>query len=134
MKLKNVQREIKILSRLRHPNIIRLYQIIETDNQVHLIMELSSSIPLNDYMKMKKNKRVSEDEAKIIIKQLSDALRYCHRKCVVHRDIKLENVLVDKNRVVKLVDFGFAVVVPPGHSLNIFCGTPSYMAPEIVNK
>ncbi|KRX06124.1 Protein kinase-like domain [Pseudocohnilembus persalinus] len=134
MKLKNVQREIKILSRLRHPNIIRLYQIIETDNQVHLIMELSSQTPLNDFMKTKRSKRVNEEEARLIIKQLAEALKYGHRKCVVHRDIKLENVLIDQNKIVKLVDFGFAVVVPPGHYLNIFCGTPSYMAPEIVNK
>lgn len=58
-------------------------------------MELSSSTPLNDFMKTKKTKRITEEEARFIIKQLADALKYCHRKCVVHRDIKLENVLVD---------------------------------------
>lgn len=61
-------------------------------------------------------------------------MKYCHKKCVVHRDIKLENVLISEDKVVKLIDFGFAVVVPPEHYLNVFCGTPSYMAPEIVNK
>jgi serine/threonine protein kinase len=61
-------------------------------------------------------------------------LWYCHRKCVVHRDVKLENILIGNDLRVKVIDFGFAVVVPPQHSLNIFCGTPSYMAPEIVNK
>lgn len=60
---------------------------------------------------------------------------YVHKKSVVHRDIKMENVLYDAptNRV-KLIDFGFAIALAPGSKLNIFCGTPSYMAPEIVNK
>jgi len=60
---------------------------------------------------------------------------YCHRKSVVHRDIKLENVLYEPSTAtVKLIDFGFAIALAPGAKLNIFCGTPSYMAPEIVNK
>jgi len=53
---------------------------------------------------------------------------------VVHRDIKLENLLVNENRVVKLIDFGFSIAIDPATKLNVFCGTPSYMAPEIVNK
>jgi len=53
---------------------------------------------------------------------------------VVHRDIKLENILVTENRDIKLIDFGFSVAMAPGNLLNVFCGTPSYMAPEIVSK
>ena len=62
------------------------------------------------------------------------ALCYCHKKGVVHRDIKLENILINQSKVIKLIDFGFSVAISPGSKLNIFCGTPSYMAPEIVNK
>ena len=61
-------------------------------------------------------------------------MRYCHKKYVVHRDIKVENILIGENLKVKLIDFGFSVIVPPDYYLNIFCGTPSYMAPEIINK
>jgi MAP/microtubule affinity-regulating kinase len=53
---------------------------------------------------------------------------------VVHRDIKLENILINENRVVKLIDFGFSIAIDPATKLNVFCGTPSYMAPEIINK
>jgi MAP/microtubule affinity-regulating kinase len=62
------------------------------------------------------------------------ALSYCHSKCITHRDIKLENVLLDENKDVKLIDFGFSTCIPKDIKINIFCGTPSYMAPEIVKK
>ena len=62
------------------------------------------------------------------------AIKYIHDKRIAHRDIKLENVLLDSNLNVKLIDFGFSIKVPDGKKLNIFCGTPSYMSPEIVSK
>jgi serine/threonine protein kinase len=67
MKLKNVQREIKILSKLRHPNIIKLFQVLESENQVHLIMEYMPNLPLNDFMKTRSTKRLSEEESKKIV-------------------------------------------------------------------
>ena len=85
-------------------------------------------------MKMKYFVIIYNLKAKIIFKQVVDAVKYCHHKNVVHRDIKLENLLVNENRVVKLIDFGFSIAIDPATKLNIFCGTPSYMAPEIVNK
>jgi MAP/microtubule affinity-regulating kinase len=63
-----------------------------------------------------------------------EAIKHCHKKCVVHRDVKLENILVSEQNIVKLIDFGFSIAIAPDTKLNIFCGTPSYMAPEIVNK
>ncbi len=119
---------------MRHVNIIKLYSVIETENQLHLVMEYQNNMPLNDFMKTKALKRLNEDEGKIIFRQLVEALRILHKHYVVHRDIKLENILVDDKKKVKLIDFGFSVVLPPNYKLNIFCGTPSYMAPEIVNK
>lgn len=134
-KRKNVAREVKILSKIKHANIIRLYDVIETTSQLHLLMEFPTSTPLNAHIKSKSANKLPEEEAKIIFGQLVEAIKYCHRKSVVHRDIKLENVLYDAStQRVKLIDFGFAIALAPGSKLNVFCGTPSYMAPEIVNK
>ncbi|KAL4475122.1 hypothetical protein ABPG74_001818 [Tetrahymena malaccensis] len=134
-KRKNVAREVKILSKIKHLNIIRLYDVIETNSQLHLLMEYPCSTPLNAHIRSKPHRKLCEEEAKIIFSQLVEAVKYCHRKSIVHRDIKLENVLYDSNtQTVKLIDFGFSIALAPGTKLNIFCGTPSYMAPEIVNK
>ena len=61
-------------------------------------------------------------------------MKYCHSKCIAHRDIKLENVLLDENKDVKLIDFGFSTCIPNHKKIRMFCGTPSYMAPQIVSK
>lgn len=62
------------------------------------------------------------------------ALSYCHRKSIAHRDIKLENILLDENNNVKLIDFGFSTCIPNEKKIKMFCGTPSYMSPQIVLK
>jgi serine/threonine protein kinase len=77
---------------------------------------------------------MSEDEAKKIYAQLISALSYLHSKCIAHRDIKLENVMLDSHANVKLIDFGFSTQIPNTQRVRLFCGTPSYMAPEIVKK
>jgi serine/threonine protein kinase len=83
---------------------------------------------------VKSKKRLSEDESKRIFFQLVQSVDYLHQHCIIHRDIKLENVLFDKNKDIKLIDFGFSTVSPDGKKLKVFCGTPSYMAPEIVRR
>ena len=76
-----------------------------------------------------------ELEAKFLWRQVVQAIYYCHQRNVTHRDIKLENILLDETKsVVKLIDFGFSTCIPHERKIKIFCGTPSYMAPEIVNK
>ena len=71
---------------------------------------------------------------KRLIKQLLECLQYLHEMGITHRDIKLENLLLDEQLNIKIIDFGFSTCIPNEKKIKIFCGTPSYMAPEIVNK
>jgi len=89
---------------------------------------------LHAHLKATPHRRFSEDKAKRIIKQLLSILSYMHSRHVSHRDIKLENIIIDKRGVIKLIDFGFCCCTSPDVKLKIFCGTPSYMCPEIVMK
>ena len=80
------------------------------------------------------HRRLEEYDAKRIFKDILEGLKYCHSRCITHRDIKLENLLLDDNGVVKMIDFGFSTCVPNDKKIKIFCGTPSYMGPEIVRR
>lgn len=114
-KRKNLAREVKILSRINHANIIRLHDVIDTENQFHLVMELPSSTPLDVIMKSRVTRRCTEDEVRPFFKQIVEAIQYCHRKQVVHRDIKLENILLDATtKQIKLIDFGFSIALAKG--------------------
>ncbi len=81
------------------------------------------------------NRVIREATARRIFKQVAEGVAYLHSHNIVHRDLKLDNILIEEStRMVKLIDFGFSVVVGNGVKLKVFCGTPSYMAPEIVRK
>jgi serine/threonine protein kinase len=129
--LKRVQQEIRLMARTNHPNIVRLYETLESVHRVHLVMEYASGGNLCNYVKLKK--RLDENEARAIFQQLASAIAYLHTLDIVHRDIKLENILIDGKRNIKITDFGFSVFVQQ-KKLKIFCGTPSYMPPEIVMR
>jgi MAP/microtubule affinity-regulating kinase len=129
-----VNREVRVLKNIRHPHIAKFYDVIETPREVYIIMELVKGHSLLHYIKQKSEKRLAEYEAIRIFKQVLSAIEYCHNMNVVHRDIKMENILLDDRLDAKLIDFGFSTWVIPSQKLKIFCGTPSYMAPEIVNK
>jgi 5'-AMP-activated protein kinase catalytic alpha subunit len=125
-----IKREIHIMKLLRHPNIVRLYEIIETTKQIYLIMELCEGGELFDLIC--KKKRLEEDEARTIFKQIFKAIEYLARVRVVHRDIKPENILFDKNMNVKIVDFGLSNTWKQGERLQTACGSPCYAAPEMI--
>jgi tRNA A-37 threonylcarbamoyl transferase component Bud32 len=133
-KMKNVKTEIQNLKELDHPNIIKLFKTIHTVKQIYLIMEYMGSSSLYDYTCFKNKFRVPEEECRDIFKKICSSIKYCHSKNVIHRDIKMENILINKNNIVKLIDFGFSIVCAADEKLSMFCGTPSYMAPEIVGK
>lgn len=99
------------MKRLNHPNIATLYEAIETEDQVILVLEYVPGGSTHGFLKSKPNRRMSEDDARKIYKQLINSLNYLHSKCIAHRDIKLENVMLDERRNVKLIDFGFSTCI-----------------------
>jgi len=128
--LDRVQREVNILKNLNHPNICKFVEYIETENRIFLILELASGGELFTYVM--NNGKLSEPEARRIFTQLADAVAYCHRNNVIHRDIKHKNILLDNEKNVKLIDFGLSNFTKDGDMHATFCGTPAYAAPSMI--
>jgi serine/threonine protein kinase len=122
------------MERLRHPNIVIFHDALDTPKQIHIIMDFVGGGSLHHFLKKRPGRRLDDQVAKRLIFQVAQGIKYLHDKHIVHRDIKLENLLLDESNTVKIIDFGFSTIVPPGKKLKIFCGTPSYMAPEIVAR
>ncbi|PWA61105.1 serine/threonine-protein kinase, SIK1/2, KA1 domain/Ssp2 [Artemisia annua] len=126
-----VNREIKIMRLLSHPHIVRLYEVIETQSTIYVIMEYMNSGELFYYIIT--NGRLEENEARHYFQQIISGVESCHLHKVVHRDLKPENLLLDKKSNVKIADFGLANVMRDGQLLKTSCGSPSYAAPEILS-
>ncbi|XP_020087592.1 serine/threonine protein kinase OSK1-like [Ananas comosus] len=126
-----VKREIKILRLFMHPHIIRLYEVIETQTDIYVVMEYVKSGELFDYIVEKG--RLQEDEARRFFQQIISGVEYCHRNMVAHRDLKPENLLLDSKSNVKIADFGLSNVLRDGHFLKTSCGSPNYAAPEVIS-
>ncbi|EAR94679.2 Serine/Threonine kinase domain protein (macronuclear) [Tetrahymena thermophila SB210] len=134
-KMRNVKREIAILRKLQHPFIIKMpFAIEDKQNQIIVGMEYVGKQSLHGYLKTKTDRKLEEPEVKRLFRQIVEGVNYCHKMSVVHRDIKLENILLDQSNNIKIIDFGFSIINGEDKKLKIFCGTPSYMAPEIVSK
>lgn len=127
------KREIEILQSTRHPNIVQYVDMWSDDTEIYLVLEFLPGGDLMDYI-MRKGK-LSEYETTKIIQQVLDALVYCHKIGIAHRDIKPENILLTKDEppIAKLTDFGLAKMVEPGSFLKTFCGTLTYVAPEVIS-
>ena len=126
-----IQREIKILSIMDHPNIIKTYKITETAKNYYIIMEYCEGGELFDYIVEKE--RLDESEASIFFYQLINSLEYIHSKGIAHRDLKPENLLLTKNKKIKIIDFGLSNYFGGDTSpLQTPCGSPSYASPEII--
>lgn len=128
--VERVAREIHILKMIRHPNIIQLYEIIETGKQLYLIMEYASGGELFEYIVDKG--KVKEPEAARFFHQIINGVNYLHHLNIVHRDLKPENLLLDHNKTMKIVDFGLSNTYQPGEKLKTACGSPCYAAPEMI--
>ncbi|KRJ99977.1 uncharacterized protein LOC6531042 isoform X1 [Drosophila yakuba] len=122
-------REIAILKSLRHPHITRLYEVMESQSMIYLVTEYAPNGEIFDHLVA--NGRMKEPEAARVFTQLVSAVHYCHLRGVVHRDLKAENVLLDKDMNIKLADFGFSNYYDEGATLRTWCGSPPYAAPEV---
>lgn len=124
--------EIEILSAVDHDNIVRMYAIFDTPENLLIVMELMEGGEL--YEEIIQRSTFTEQEAAVILKQLLSALKYLHAKGIVHRDLKLENLLL-KNKgelTIKLADFGLSRLFKAGSEMHTACGTPFYVAPDIL--
>ncbi|XP_066206316.1 serine/threonine-protein kinase MARK2-like [Saccopteryx leptura] len=124
-----VFREVELLKSLNHPNVVKLVEVIVTDSTLFIVMEYVSGGDLSNYLPS--NRPSTESEARHIFRQLISAVQYCHWVGIVHRDLKLENVLVDAHRNIKVTDFGLGRKVEKDE-LKTYCGTEWFMAPEML--
>ncbi|KAI8814049.1 kinase-like domain-containing protein, partial [Cladochytrium replicatum] len=123
--------EIKIHERLLHQNVVRFYHKFEDDQFVFMIMELCENKTLVDLLKHRK--RLTESETRGIMAQLLSGVQYMHSQSVIHRDLKLGNLFLDRNMQLKIGDFGLAAVIQHnGDRKKTICGTPNYIAPEVL--
>ena len=124
--------EIKIHRSLRHENIVSFEHFFEDSENVYILLEICDNQTTNELIK--RRKRLTEFETQVYIAQLLSALRYLHKHRVIHRDLKLGNLFLNENMMIKLGDFGLATKLEfEGERKRTICGTPNYIAPEILD-
>ena len=134
MDIDRIAREIKILKKIRHPRIIQLYQIIETESELYLIMEHANAGELFDYIV--KYDRVDDINAANFFNQILEGVEHLHANGVCHRDLKPENLILaskDNDSDLRIADFGLASFIKDGEMLKLRCGSPGYVAPELLD-
>ncbi|GIZ00343.1 NUAK family SNF1-like kinase 1 [Caerostris extrusa] len=125
-----IRREIQIMSSIQHPHIAHIYEVFENKDKIVLVMQYASGGELYDYLSEKKV--LADLEARRIFRQIAAAVYYCHKNKICHRDLKLENILLDEKGNAKIADFGLSNVFDEKNLLNTYCGSPLYASPEIV--
>lgn len=127
---RKMMQEFAILKSLRHPNIIRLYESFESAKHILIVTELCTGEDLTNYVR--KKKRLDENVAKLVLRKVLEGLSHCHSRRVLHRDVKLDNILLNADGELKICDFGVSRTVREGEVMAEQSGTPAYIAPEIV--
>ncbi|XP_010553203.1 PREDICTED: CBL-interacting serine/threonine-protein kinase 22 [Tarenaya hassleriana] len=130
----HVKREISVMRRLRHPQIVRLSEVLATKSKIYFVMELALG---GELFSRVSSHRFTENLSRKYFRQLISAVRYCHARGVFHRDLKPENLLLDENRDLKVSDFGLSAMkeqIQSDGMLHTLCGTPAYVAPELLMK
>jgi len=126
-----LRREIEIQSHLRHPNVLRLFGYFYDETRIYMILEFAPRGEMYKSLQKQPKQRFDEPRSAKYIRQMSDALRYCHSKKVIHRDIKPENLLLDMKGELKIADFGWSVHAPSSRRATM-CGTLDYLPPEMI--
>ena len=132
--VRQMNQELKILYRLNHPNIAKLFSHFEDQNSIYMVQEFADAGDLFRHLDSQPQKRFEERRAAKIIGQLVSALNYIHTMGIMHRDIKPENIFLCKGEIVKLGDFGWSSFFSDSEIRTTFCGTPDYLAPEMVES
>ncbi|KAK4488145.1 hypothetical protein RD792_003887 [Penstemon davidsonii] len=130
-----IKREISTMKLIRHPHVIRMFEVMASKTKIYIVMEFVTGGELFD--KIATRGRLKEDEARKYFQQLINAVDYCHSRGVYHRDLKPENLLLDPSGLLKVSDFGLSALpqqVREDGLLHTTCGTPNYVAPEVINN
>ncbi|KAA6400217.1 MAG: putative Serine/threonine protein kinase OSK3 [Streblomastix strix] len=128
--MERITREINVLKLLYHPNVIKLYEVIDTQRHIYIVTEFADGGELFDYIVH--HGRLKEREACRFFHMLINGVDYCHSHLIIHRDLKPENLLLNSNRNLKIIDFGLSNRIKPGGLLKTACGSPCYAAPEMI--
>ncbi|KAF5782253.1 putative protein kinase CAMK-CAMKL-CHK1 family [Helianthus annuus] len=129
-----IKREISIMKLVRHPNILQLYEVMATKTKIYFALEYAKGGELFDKVA---NGKLKEQTARRYFHQLIDAVDFCHSRGVYHRDLKPENLLLDENEDLKVSDFGLSALAESKREdglLHTACGTPAYVAPEVITR
>ena len=124
-----VRREFEYMRTLRHPHIIKLYEVISTPTDIIFVLEYAGGELFNYIVA---NGRMPEPRVRRFFQQIISGIEYSHRLKIVHRDLKPENVLLDDDLNVKIADFGLSNEISDGDFLTTSCGSPNYAAPEVI--
>ncbi|KAG9140506.1 hypothetical protein Leryth_027008 [Lithospermum erythrorhizon] len=133
--MSNIKREVSIMRRLAHPNIVNLFEVLASKTKIYFVLEFVKGGEL--FSRIANKGRLNEDLSRKYFQQLVSALSYCHSRGVFHRDLKPENLLIDENGDLKVSDFGLSALtdqIRDDGLLHTLCGTPAYVAPEILTK
>uniref|UniRef100_A0ACD6AHL1 Uncharacterized protein n=1 Tax=Avena sativa TaxID=4498 RepID=A0ACD6AHL1_AVESA len=131
--VEQIKREIAVMKRVSHPNIVQLHEVMATRSKIYLALELVRGGEL--FARIVRSGRVKEDVARLYFRQLISAVDFCHARGVYHRDLKPENLLLDEAGNLKVVDFGLSALADHARAdglLHTLCGTPGYAAPEVL--
>jgi len=127
-----IQREISVMKLMFHPHVIKIYDVLEDSKYLFLIIEYASKGELFNYLVEKR--KLENREALKFFHEIISGLEYCHKHRICHRDLKLENILLDMKLQIKIADFGMASLSIPNIMLKTFCGSPHYASPEVVSN
>ena len=124
-----VTNEINVLKVAKHRHLVKLYEVLENEDNIILSMEYCTKGDLMDHVNPRR--RLNEGEVRRLFQQIVMAVKYLHSINICHRDLKHQNVLLDENKNVKLIDFGFSTEYTKGEKLDVYCGSIAFAAPEV---